>query len=72
MGRGSRKLQDRQEGETLEQWLRRRVAEGTGIPMDPRMTLDLYDRLAVLEARVKELEELSLREPPRRAPGTER
>ncbi|KIF70975.1 hypothetical protein HY68_24080 [Streptomyces sp. AcH 505] len=50
------KDQRRQDDETLEQWLRRRVAEGTGIPIDPRMTLDLYDRMVVLEARVAELE----------------
>ncbi|WP_328583858.1 hypothetical protein [Streptomyces sp. NBC_00370] len=50
------KDQRRQDDETLEQWLRRRVAEGTGIPIDPRMTLDLYDRMVALEARVAELE----------------
>lgn len=50
------KDQRRQDDETLEQWLRRRVAEGNGIPIDPRMTLDLYDRMVALEARVAELE----------------
>ncbi|XUK64019.1 Transposase [Plantibacter sp. RU18] len=47
----------RQDSESLEDWLRRRVAEpGNGIPIDPRMTLDLYDRLAALESRVRDLE----------------
>jgi hypothetical protein len=46
-----------QPDESLEQWLRRRAADPTnGIPIDPRMTLDLYDRLVRLEARVSELE----------------
>jgi hypothetical protein len=54
--RRHRKLR-RQDGETLEQWLRRRTADpANGIPIDPRMTLDLYDKVASLEARVLQLE----------------
>lgn len=59
-----RKDQLRQDGESLEQWLRRRVAEGSGIPIDPRMTLDLYDRMVTLEARVAELEARHPHDPP--------
>ena len=64
MGRLNRKYLHRQDDETLEQWLRRRVADGNGIPIDPRMTLDLYDRVAVLEARLARLEALDRRDPP--------
>ncbi|MBB6405923.1 hypothetical protein [Arthrobacter sp. AZCC_0090] len=64
--RNQRKLRQ-QPGESLEQWLRRRAANPAhGIPIDPRMTLDLYDRIALLEARVRELE------PPTNDPTGER
>jgi hypothetical protein len=46
-----------QENESLEAWLRRRSSEGTGNPIDPRMTLELYDRVAALEERIRELEQ---------------
>ena len=52
-----RKQLRQQPGEGLEQWLRRYAADpANGLPMDPRMTLDLYDRMVALEARVAELE----------------
>jgi hypothetical protein len=54
MGRRQRLAQ--QTDESLEEWLRRRTVEGTGIPIDPRMTLELYDRVAALEKRLNELE----------------
>jgi hypothetical protein len=57
VSRQSRKRQGRQEGESLEHWLRRSAADPeSGIPIDPRMTLELYDRIAALEARLSELE----------------
>jgi hypothetical protein len=57
MGMRQRKRWARQSDEPLEDWLRRRAGEpASGLPIDPRMTLDLYDRIAALEARVQELE----------------
>src|SRR5262249_40157430 len=42
---GKRKENQRQPEESLEQWLRRRAADPEGgLPIDPRMMLDLYDR----------------------------
>ena len=56
MQMGRRQELARREDESLEDWLRRRTGEGTGIPIDPRMTLELYDRIAALEKRLGELE----------------